>query len=238
MESVRPCQGCGQPLGDVSPRRRWHEDCYYRHKMVRDAAKARAKREASRLPRFCADCPASIDDRRGDVKYCHDCARKRNYAITTAWYARERKADTTGRICQTCPADISHKRSNARWCDDCRKRRQLDKVSAHRAVRRSKGYGFNRDAIFRAEIFARDDYTCHICGGKTSGSYSKSNPWSPVLDHIIPLGLPESPGHLWENAACAHKHCNRAKGIRVRPEDWALYRRLCRRKKRKDIVRQ
>lgn len=237
MGTVRPCSGCNNPVEDASPHRRWHEACYRQHKSAVENARQKAQREASKRPRFCTDCPASIDDRPTGTKYCHDCARMRNYAITTAWYARERLASTAGRVCQSCPADISDRRSNARWCASCTEKRKRDRVSAHRAERRSKGWGFNRDKVFRMEIYARDRYVCHICGLPTSKEFDSKDPLSPVIDHLIPLGLPESPGHLWENAACAHKHCNSAKGNRVRPADWDLYHRLCRRKKKEDLPR-
>lgn len=231
MGTVRPCAGCGEPVQVTSPNRRWHEACYGKHRSAVETARRRARRAAARQPRFCEDCPVSIDDRPSGARLCKDCARRRNYAVTNAWYHRQghkRKAPA----CTTCGIDISERRSNSRFCALCAKKRNGDRRNAHRARRRAKGWGFARDALFRAEIFARDGFVCHICGLPTSKEYSSDDPQSPVVDHLIPLVLPETPGHVWENTACAHRWCNSSKAHRVRPEDWDLYRRLRRRKQK------
>ncbi|MBF6411054.1 HNH endonuclease [Nocardia farcinica] len=85
-------------------------------------------------------------------------------------------------------------------------------------MRRARKRGLPVEKISRAEIFERDDYTCHICCQPIDGS--------PVLDHLIPLALPDSPGHVRANVAAAHAFCNSSKCARVRPEDYELYLKL------------
>lgn len=227
MASLRPCESCGEPLGDVRASRKRHPACAKKFRNAQTVALARKKREAKKQPRACGSCEASIDHRAGGAKFCEDCARRREYAITARWIA-EHRPPAGGRDCQTCGVPIAGRRSNARFCVSCSRQRALDRVSANRASRRSQGWGFHRDAVFRAHIFKRDGYTCHICGDPTSSVYSAADPLSPVIDHLIPLVLPESPGHVPENTACAHRYCNQSKGARVRQEDWDLYHRLCR----------
>jgi 5-methylcytosine-specific restriction endonuclease McrA len=227
VETVRPCAGCHQPVEVTSPNRKWHAACYRRHKSDLDNARQKAQR-AARPPLTCVDCGVVIS-RSGNVKYCSACAKRRSYAITNAWFDA-RRGPRKCPACLVCGADISARRSNTRYCLDCSRRRRRDRVSVHRAARRSQGWGFPKDVVFRDELFARDNYTCHICGKPTSLRYTPSDPLSPVVDHLIPLVLPETPGHVWENAACAHRFCNAQKRDRVRAADWDLYRRLCRRK--------
>ncbi len=55
------------------------------------------------------------------------------------------------------------------------------------------------------EIFERDAWTCHICGGKVE-------PYEAELDHIRPIA--KGGVHARDNVACAHGYCNWAKGDR------------------------
>lgn len=228
MASVRLCGSCGEPLGDVRANCKRHPACARKHHNQQTVALARAKRLDQAASRCCVDCGDSIDHRIRLTKYCEDCKRRRDYAITSSWHDR-RRPPRKAPGCVTCGVDITGRRSNARYCTACRRRRQLDRISARRAVKRGNGWASDpRNVVFRDEIFARDGFKCHICNGPTAVEYSLDDPLSPVIDHLIPLALPESPGHVPENLACAHQRCNRAKGARVRPEDWDLYHRLCR----------
>lgn len=227
MESVRKCAGCAQPLGQVHPNRRWHEDCFRRRHNARTNALLKAKRRSERANRQCEDCRKNIGDLSALAKYCMSCKRRRDYAVTNAWYERRRKP---ARNCAQCGASLAGRGRQARYCAGCSETRSRDRVNGHRAKRRSQGWGLPSGQVFRATIFARDSFTCHICGLPTSATYSPKDPLSPVIDHLIPLVLPETPGHVWENVACAHKRCNNVKHSRVRQADLELYRRLCRRK--------
>lgn len=62
----------------------------------------------------------------------------------------------------------------------------------------------------RGLVFMRDDFTCWICGNRTSETYSRTDPWSPTLDHYHPasLGGSDEP----ENLRTAHMICNARRG--------------------------
>lgn len=180
--------------------------------------------------RGCRDCGGKLPNTTGGRLSCPPCARMRNYAITDRWH----RARRTVCNCQQCGTDISDRKGNARYCVPCAKRRMRDRVSAHRAIRRAKGAGLTntRDRIYRDAVFDRDHYLCHICGLPTSRLYAVADPLSPVIDHLIPLASPHSPGHVWENTACAHRICNLQKHSKVRRADWLLHHRLSRIRKR------
>jgi 5-methylcytosine-specific restriction endonuclease McrA len=74
---------------------------------------------------------------------------------------------------------------------------------------RAEHYGVEYEPINRKKVFERDDWTCHICGESTSKSYDHADPWSPTLDHIIPIS--QGGPHLYENVALAHSYCNAVK---------------------------
>ena len=59
---------------------------------------------------------------------------------------------------------------------------------------------------WREGIFTRDDWTCHLCEGPIDSALEWPDPYSPVLDHVIPRvkGGPATP----ENLRAAHALCN------------------------------
>lgn len=226
MEILRVCKGCAQPLGQVHHNRRWHEECLRLDYKAKANARLKAKRRAARANRECADCGTGIGHRSALAKYCQACSIVRDQAAAKEWHARKRKPR---KPCAQCGGSTAGRAARAQFCQECARLRKRDRVNLHRINRRSQGQGGpTREALFRAEIFARDEFVCHICGFPTSLRYSPSDPLSPVVDHLIPLALPETPGHVWENAACAHKRCNNKKHVKVTQADRRLYLRLCR----------
>lgn len=85
---------------------------------------------------------------------------------------------------------------------------------------RCKWYQVPYDAAVTAQkVYARDDYTCQMCGEKVlkSGGYyvayvfkkpkRKKHPRSPSVDHIVPLYRKQK-GHTWDNVRTCCLHCN------------------------------
>ncbi|MGV9540912.1 HNH endonuclease [Nocardia beijingensis] len=157
---------------------------------------------------------------------CEYCGKPYTTTKTRQRYCSEWCSDTAyngpaesnyhlrlGRTCVRCGIRIPDAaRVNKRFCTvTCQ-------VCFNQEMRRARKRGLPVEKISRAEIFERDNYTCHICHGVIEDK--------PVLDHLIPLALPDSPGHVWENVAAAHGFCNSSKCARVRPEDYELYLRL------------
>lgn len=91
----------------------------------------------------------------------------------------------------------------SRQCDNRRKR-----ASPLEQARR-------RDPIpdgVRDRIFARDDWTCWLCGEETSHLYRQGDPSSPTLDHVLPVALIGRPVNEPWNLKLAHLSCNMARG--------------------------
>ena len=55
---------------------------------------------------------------------------------------------------------------------------------------------------------------CGICGRPVNFDLTFPDPWSPTLDHIIPVAKGGDPADL-SNLQLAHLQCNRMKGTKV-----------------------
>lgn len=64
----------------------------------------------------------------------------------------------------------------------------------------------------RANIYARDNYTCQYCG-KKAGSGHKLNINDLTFDHVVPRS--EGGGTTWTNIATACQECNSRKANRT-----------------------
>ena len=69
------------------------------------------------------------------------------------------------------------------------------------------------DEIPREEVFARDNWTCHLCGREIPRDAKWPDILSGQVDHIVP---PARGGdHSWANVAAAHFGCNAGKRDRL-----------------------
>lgn len=205
----QPCATCNRPIP-----RSVNAGARYCSSECRPTTRGGGRRTAARTARYreaeCAYCGATFPTHRTNQRYCSQwCCDRGNSCRTDATTFMQR----LGRACRRCGTAIpTTARVNKQFCcESCQ-------VCFNQEIRRARKRGLPSEPISRAEIFARDNYTCHIC--------MKPIEDRPVLDHLIPLALKDSPGHVWENVAAAHAHCNGSKGARVRPEDYDLYVRL------------
>lgn len=120
----------------------------------------------------------------------------------------------TIRPCRTCGVPTIGKMERVRVCLGCKKASAQQAKKKHRRVekarRRARERGATADRIDPLRVFARDKWTCHLCGCKTPsklrGTYE---PNAPELDHILPLAAGGQ--HTWSNVACCCRRCNGAK---------------------------
>jgi len=89
-----------------------------------------------------------------------------------------------------------------------RKKQRYNKSHYRRAIRH--GVAFER--FDPHEIFDRDRWRCHLCGGRISRARIYPHPLSPTIDHVVPLAC--GGGHTRANVKAAHARCNLAKGGR------------------------
>lgn len=128
-----------------------------------------------RQPGLCDQCGCAIQKARGFV-YCSERCQTR---------ARRGRAEKAGK-CVVCQKKLTIKRrSDARFC-------------SFGCQRQARGHRFSLDWLGQ-----RDNWKCHICGGKVSRKDASQ-------DHLIPVshGGPTTE----ENIALAHRACNSRRG--------------------------
>lgn len=143
--------------------------------------------------RLCGDCGqwVALEDyntnsrKTGPKSMCRECERIRN----VAW----REANPT--------YWQSWQKDNAQKTRDISNRR------------RAKKFSREHEKIDRDLVFERDGYECKLCMKPLDMAAKFPHPWSPTLDHIIPLN--KGGHHLYVNLQAAHFRCNTAKGDRI-----------------------
>lgn len=121
------------------------------------------------------------------------------------------------RPCTKCSAPLSMN-PLVRYCGApaCRRayNNERARVSGLSRIRtRAKRYGLTLGKFTYLEVFERDGWVCGICDGPVDRELRWPDPWSPSLDHIVPMA--RGGQHLLENVQCAHLRCNISKGART-----------------------
>lgn len=84
-----------------------------------------------------------------------------------------------------------------------------------RKPRRADQAGKAEAAFDKAKkIIYASQSNCAICGRAVDFNKRFPDPWSPTLDHIIPVSKGGDPASL-ENLQLAHLQCNRIKGTKT-----------------------
>lgn len=143
--------------------------------------------------RLCGDCNQWValekynmnGHKTGPKSMCRDCERTRN----VAW----REANPT--------YWQEWQKANPQLVRDITNRRRAQKASG------------KFEKIDRDIVFERDGYECKLCMKPLDMDAKFPHPWSPTLDHIIPIN--KGGDHLYVNLQAAHFRCNTAKGDRI-----------------------
>src|SRR6266436_6526689 len=98
-------------------------------------------------------------------------------------------------------------------CKACIRQRRL-KNHGGGPRRRCTQFGVPYEIISPGAIFHRDEYKCKLCGGDLDMSAGFRDSKAAEIDHIIPLSVPGSPGHVLSNVQSTHRVCNINKGAR------------------------
>lgn len=189
-------------------------------------------------PKLCGACSAArrreSKARWAEVNKDRVAETRRTYKSVNRERIREaaRVPGVVGRIlsCQRCAATferVGARGPDALWCPKCRMIRNAeictalrerhpeafrDHVKVHAAIRRA-AVRISTELVIRAEVYARDEWTCRLCGLSVQADLKWPDPGSPSLDHIVPLS--RGGGHTYANVQLAHLRCNLVKGNRT-----------------------
>lgn len=204
-----------------------------RHKAYKatEAAKEAQRRYLAtrRETRPCQHCGTPYSTRKDHpTRYCtRRCAALARTAETTA--TRKPKRSRRRYLAETKLQRATHGTQGQRWvegpCLRCGTRfallvtgvpgaycsRQCSKGS-QRERRRAIQHNAFVEPVFRAKVYERDDWTCHICGKPVDRNAVAPHPLSPTIDHVVALAAGGK--HSMANVKTAHWLCNSTKGDR------------------------
>lgn len=98
-------------------------------------------------------------------------------------------------------------------CRPCAKQRTVENYRAKCRRRRAWKLGAKAEKYTLAEIALRDAGRCQLCHGLVDMELKHPDPWSPTIDHVLPLsrGGDDTRANVW----LAHRLCNLRKGNQV-----------------------
>lgn len=164
-------------------------------------------RDTAPEPRRCAFCNEEFVPRRRDQIYCPD-----RWCGQYAYAARKKAGEPLRQVeqvktCHECGAEFTAFNSNARWCSQTCRNRHTGRVrSRRRGPVQSEPYTDR-------EIFERDNWTCHLCGGSIDPELSRTDWMGATIDHVVPIAAGGSDTR--DNVAAAHWKCNHEKRERA-----------------------
>lgn len=122
-------------------------------------------------------------------------------------------------VCIHCGKEFVKRKSKKTCSNECKyraARKWSSRAECRASVgqsRRARKLALPSELFERQEIYERDNWRCQLCGLPTSTkTYVRKDPFSPTLDHIIPLRL--GGHHIRTNVQLAHAVCNSRKGAR------------------------
>lgn len=117
--------------------------------------------------------------------------------------------------CNRCYKKKEYKRNRSTYLNRFKKHYKdnkeyyREKKNKRRVLKHSGKYVY----INIYNIYKRDRWKCGICGLRVNVKLKHPHPYSPSLDHIVPLSKGGS--HTPENVQLAHLRCNLSKGNRA-----------------------
>ncbi|WP_396275713.1 HNH endonuclease [Gordonia sp. AC31] len=191
----------------------------------------------SRQPKYCTKrCSALIASRasaaraeslRDRLLIQREAAQRRTAVTRRAALAAAGSTSTTVKAdikCLVCGRRFIATwwgRSTNRACGDtCASLLRATRKREAKHRRRARQRGAYVESVYRHEIYARDKWTCGVCGRKVHRNRVTPHPMAPTIDHIIPLS--QGGTHEPANVRTAHFLCNAIRGDRGGPEQLAL----------------
>jgi len=178
-------------------------------------------RHAGTQVRMCPTCGSTVTGAKRT--YCSEaCQPQRTWS--------ERKAGRALAFCAGCGDEFPKYRSTQRWCSlacankhmvrpapqglsaEARERQRLYWQGKNRRRRAAKRGGASEPYTL-AEVAARDDFRCRLCGDPVPMTVRVPDPLAPTIDHIMPVS--KGGDDTRANVQLAHFRCNSVKGNRV-----------------------
>lgn len=175
--------------------------------------------------RTCSGCSVDISARPGQAKYCSRrcneiaagkrlpelppltaCALLECGATFQPWKAGQRCcSEKHSKLLYNRESRADGRQKPGAWND---KRR--DSYHRRRALKKAASTG---EPVLFAEIAARDNWLCSLCGKPVDSLVKWPDSMSPSMDHVMPLS--RGGAHDPSNVALAHLGCNTAKNNRI-----------------------
>lgn len=85
------------------------------------------------------------------------------------------------------------------------------RFSEYRIRRANRKYDINYEEFEIRDIVEKHGLTCYLCESDVNTDLRRGRDDSPVIEHVIPLCDPETPGHVLSNVRVCHALCNAKK---------------------------
>jgi hypothetical protein len=228
------CERCGNPTGSPTARfcsraciSKWYtcEHCgndFTRKAGPKDslkycsrpcsfAARSNPTRSTPKPVHVCACTRGPVATGRRICALCVDersavAARRAIEAEARRLATRQRALDAERKVrewrCEVCLSpDMWHKASP--YCAPCRRVITKGKKE-HRS--RARHFGVHYEPVNAAEVFKRDNWTCHLCAEPISRTAKWPDQMCASLDHVVPMS--KGGPHTFDNVAASHWLCN------------------------------
>ena len=169
--------------------------------------------------RLCSICHGEFRSVRGSLVCGPECKDAR-YRVGIRAICESRPGYKAPKPCVVCgvvftPAWKGLRRFCSWRCSRKQKRAKRPRDKKH--TERARRYGVPRAYNIKPfDVFQRDKWRCQICGFKIQKRlFRKQCEDAPSIDHIVPLSVSDSPGHVWTNVQTAHRRCNTQKSTRA-----------------------
>jgi hypothetical protein len=143
---------------------------------------------------------------------CRDAAR--TSLLARAQRKAERAARGTigqlwvGGDCHSCGMGFVGRGRSARYCSPgCANREKNHKADRRKRMRLKQ---VHRTPYARVDIYRRDGWRCHLCGGRVRRDVHYLHPEAPTIDHLVPVA--RGGDDVPSNVMCAHRSCNSKRG--------------------------
>jgi hypothetical protein len=149
---------------------------------------------------------------RTGMKHCPGCKEEKDRV--TGFYQSKSKPDGYTDYCKECTKarSTAHRQNNPEMYKEYRQEtkpwqseNQKALIQKRKAIIRGNGTSI-ADKVLFSDVVARDKWVCKICGKPVDKSLAYPDPFSPSLDHVVPVSKGGS--HTLGNLQLTHLRCN------------------------------